>query len=82
MQTTRRAVRYYIDRDADTPVVRSVPVTRASAPQAVTNLSTPTHHASAESATAHASAESHRDARHRLADLVHASVRRKRRHAS
>lgn len=64
-QNTRKTVRYYIDRDADTPVVRSVPVKRANLP----NASTVT--GQADSATTHYSASEsrRRHARQRLAEL-------------
>lgn len=68
-QTTRKAVRYYIDRDADTPVIRSVPVARAIAPAAV-------------SATPAAGEQERGAARGRLSRLMPLSVRRQRRPAS
>ena len=78
MQTNRKAVRFYIDRDADTPVVRSVPVSRPS----VAAVSTPDAPAvrpqGDDSAMAFAAAESRRrGARHLLTAL-----RIPRRHAS
>jgi hypothetical protein len=77
MQTTRKAVRYYIDRDADTPIIRSVPVAR---PTVVTPEPA---RASGQDATAFAATESRRrDARHRLTSMVQASVRKYRHHAS
>jgi hypothetical protein len=79
MQTTRKAVRYYIDREADTPIIRSVPVSRPSAASAVTD----TPRASEQDAAAFAAAESRRrDTRHRLTSMVQAGVRKYRHHAS
>lgn len=75
MQTTRKAVRYYIDREADTPIIRSVPVSRPTA--------TETALASEQDAATFAAAESRRrDARHRLTSMVQAGVRKYRHHAS
>ena len=84
MQTSRKAVRYYIDREADTPVIRSVPVSRPSALESVTTQATFDRHTTAaehagSDATAYAASESRRrDARRRLASLVQSSVRRRR----
>lgn len=78
MQTTRKAVRYYIDRDADTPIIRSVPVTRPSS-----TGETAKSRINPESAAEHAANEHRRRAaRHRLASLVQASVRKRRQHES
>lgn len=71
MQTTRKAVRYYIDRDADTPVIRSVPVSRpAMAERADAAYVAPTDTSRRPAA------------RERLASLLESSVRRHRRHDS
>jgi hypothetical protein len=71
MQTTRKAVRYYIDREADTPIIRTVPVSRAVAT------------ATEQDATTYAASESRqRDTRHRLASMVQAGVRKYRHHSS
>lgn len=80
MQTTRKAVRYYIDREADTPVIRSVPVSR---PAVVRQPEAEAARSTQQDATSFAAAESrHRDARHRLTSMVQASVRKYRHHAS
>ena len=84
MQTTRRAVRYYIDRDADTPVIRSVPVTRLSSADASELPAAGRLDGQAESATTsyNASADRRRTARRRLAEMVQSTVRRHRNHNS
>lgn len=69
-QTTRKAVRYYIDREADTPVIRSVPVARATTPVVVATV-TPDDASQERSA-----------ARGRLSRLMPLSVRRHRRTVS
>jgi hypothetical protein len=75
MQTTRKAVRYYIDREADTPIIRTVPVVRPA-------VSAPARQAE-QDATSYAAAESRRrDARHRLTSMVQAGVRKYRHTAS
>jgi hypothetical protein len=80
MQTTRKAVRYYIDREADTPVIRSVPVSR---PVTVRLPEADLARDGGQDATTFAAAESRRrDARHRLTSMVQASVRKYRHHAS
>jgi hypothetical protein len=85
MQTNRTAVRFYIDRDADTPVVRSVPVSRPSIAAVTDPRGSATHHLGScdEGATAFAASESRRrGARHRLISIVQLSLRKPRRHAS
>jgi hypothetical protein len=74
MQTTRKAVRYYIDRDADTPVIRSVPVSCAltDAPAA----------SSAATPQSDTTSTRTRGARERLSSIVQGSVRRPRRRDS
>ena len=75
MQTTRKAVRYYIDREADTPIIRTVPVSRPPAPD--------TARPSDQGAASFAAAESRRrDARHRLTSMVQARMRKHRHHSS
>ncbi|HEV2128494.1 MAG TPA: hypothetical protein VGR22_07745 [Thermomicrobiales bacterium] len=80
MQTNRKAVRFYIDRDADTPVVRSVPVSHPSVAAVSASRAPITHRPENgdESAMAFAAAESRRrGARHLLTAL-----RKPRRNAS
>jgi hypothetical protein len=84
MQTTRKAVRYYIDHEADTPVIRSVPVSRPvqALAHTVEGTGSPTTNGSstAETAAEHLASQTRRGAaRHRLASLVQSSVRRRQR---
>ena len=76
MQTTHnKTVRYYIDREADTPVIRTVPMSRPSA--------TTTSAAASQDAVTFAEAASRRrDTRHRLTSMVQAGVRKYRHHDS
>ncbi|HYH11045.1 MAG TPA: hypothetical protein VD789_01730 [Thermomicrobiales bacterium] len=78
MQTTRKATRYYIDRDADTPVIRSVPVARATLP----NASTISGQADSATTDYGSSVSRRRHARQRLTDLLQATVRKHRNRAS
>jgi hypothetical protein len=80
MQTTRKAVRYYIDREADTPVIRSVPVARATITRQAE--SEPARNGEQDATTFAAAESRRRDARHRLTSMVQASVRKYRHHAS
>jgi hypothetical protein len=85
MQTTRKATRYYIDRDADMPVIRTVPVARQSVSALAASQPALDHHAEGgeNGATAFAASESRRrDARRRLTSMVQASVRKYRHHPS
>lgn len=84
MQTTRRGVRYYIDRDVDTPVVRSVPVSSTRPahenPKHIsTTASTNGQNESARTAY-NASETRRRTTRGRLAEMVQTTVRRHRSH--
>ncbi len=74
MQTTRKAVRYYIDRDADTPVIRSVPVSCALTDAPAATNAAPNQTDTTSTRT--------RGARERLSSIVHGSVRRQRRRVS
>ncbi len=85
MQTNRRAVRYYIDRDADMPVIRSVPVSKPSIAAVTDPQESPPRHLGScdEGPTAFAASESRRrGARHRLTSIVQLSLRKPRRNAS
>jgi hypothetical protein len=83
MQTPHKAVRYYIDREADTPVIRSVPVFRPAQSHVHTIDGTATSSdgaTPADTSTQHLAHQSRYGVtRHRLAHLVQASVRRKQR---
>ena len=80
MQTTRKAVRYYIDREADTPIIRTVPVSR---PNSVAYTATDTPRGAEQDATSFAAATSRRrDTRHRITSMVQAGVRKYRHHES
>ncbi len=87
MQTTHKTIRYYIDREADTPIIRTVPVMRPT--QASTHASggadapAPDRATAGETVGQHPTQQTrHGDTRHRLANLVHASMRRKSRDGS
>ena len=84
MQTNRKAVRFYIDRDGATPVVRSVPVSRPSVANVAADQTTPaTFGPAGERATAFAASESQRrGTRQRLASLVQKPRRKLRAEAS
>lgn len=76
MTNTRKSVRYYIDRDADTPVVRSVPVVRTQEATPRPSIEA-IQQRNGNLATLHAAEESRRrSARSRLNSLVRATVRR------
>lgn len=80
MQDTRKPVRYYIDRDDDAPVIRTVPVTRPltealAQPKRTRSQPSTTTHRVPNAATAHAEHESRRrSARRRISSMVRASV--------
>lgn len=85
MQTTTKATRYYIDRDADMPVIRSVPVSRPAVSALADSQPALDHHIEGgeTGATAFAASESRRrDTRRRLTSMVQASVRKYRHHDS
>lgn len=67
MQTTHKTVRYYIDREADTPIIRTVPVSRPVANAPATHQKAGT--------TGKTPGRRH-GTRHRLNSLVQAGVRK------
>ena len=75
MQTTHKTVRYYIDREADTPIIRTVPVSRP----AVKAPAPPTQQ---DAVTFAEATTRRRDTRHRLTSMVQAGVRKYRHHDS
>ncbi len=79
MQTTRKAVRYYIDREADTPVIRTVPVSR---PSAVAPSAAALPREPEQDTATFPTADDHRISRHRITSMVQARVRKNRHHAS
>lgn len=77
MSDIRKSTRFYIDRDAGTPVVRSVPVARAVDRDAARPALETLQRRDNDLAMLHAASESRRrGARHRLTTLVRGSVRR------
>jgi len=77
MTDSRKSVRYYIDRDNGTPVVRTVPVARSAQPALPRPSLEAIHRREANLATLHAvEASRRRGARHRIISLAKASVRR------